>query len=145
MANDIFVDNCAATTLSNPMGKPTQKFVEWLVGHGVLVVSQKLLVEYGRSCSERSGCINIAAIVNRLTATGRLVKFSPKQLDEFEITKAQQRRLKSNKADWVHIQTVALSSRRLAFSLDDNLVDDLNAFPSIRASASQDVEALAYS
>lgn len=141
---DIFVDNCAAKNFANPLDKHYKEFITWLKVDGILVVSQKLLMEFGRTCD---GCIagsNIVALVHYLTINGRLVRFSSKQLKEVKFPKRITRKLLSNHQDHVHIKVVILSHRKLAITGDKNLRKDLNAFPGYVITAVKRPEAIDY-
>jgi len=138
---DLFVDNCAATNFANPQDEHFKELFKWLVSEGVLVVSQKLLVEYGRSCRALTG-ENIATLVGYLTKVGRLQVIKNRQLDNFVIP--THRQLKSNFADRVHLKTVLLSHRKYAITQDRNLLDDINSYPRYRACAVARPEQIAY-
>lgn len=141
---DIFVDNDAATNFGNPLDSHYKDFFKWLICDGFLVVSQKLLNEYGRTCCGSSTGSNIGVIVSKLTIEGRLIVFKRNQLDGFEIPKRIARRLQSNYLDHVHIKAVLLSNRKFAVSGDLRLRDDINNFPGFVACAVDRPEKIDY-
>lgn len=141
---DIFVDNCAAKNFANPLDKHYKAFIAWLKSDGVLVVSQKLLVEYGRTCGGCAAGSNIVALVNYLTINGRLVRFTSKQLKQVKFKKHVENALLSNRQDHVHIKVVILSCRKFAVSGDTNLRTDLNAFPGYTITAVKRPESITY-
>lgn len=133
---DLFVDNCAAKNFANPLDPEYKALVRWLMDEeGALVVSNKLLGEYGRTSGGCAGATNIWIVVKRLTDTGRLVKIQNCQLRAFVIPKRISRRLQSNREDHVHIKTVLLSHRKYALTLDTKLCRDLKWYPGYSALA----------
>jgi hypothetical protein len=142
---DIFVDNCAAKHFANPLDTHFKVFFKWLFDEGFLVVSQKLLAEYGRTCG---GCItgsNIGALVNHLTIQGRLMRFKNAELAKVVFPKYIIQRLLSNQQDHVHIKVVILSNRKYAVTMDKNLLRDLNDFPKHHIQAVERPEEINYS
>ena len=143
---DIFVDNDAATNFTNPVDAGYKQFFAWLFEKGVLVVSQKLLVEYTRTCVGGSGGSNIGVLINHLTKTpGRLIKIPKADLDAFAIPKHIVRHLQSNRADHVHIKTVLLSTRKYAITQDAGLLQDINYYPGHNSRAVNRPEKIDYS
>jgi hypothetical protein len=141
---DIFVDNDAATNFGNPLDPHYKEFFKWLLCEGYLVVSQKLLNEYGRTCCGGAVGANIGVIVSKLTIDGRLIVVKKAQLDDFIIPKHIARRLKSNFLDHVHIKAVMLSHRKFAVSVDTRLRNDINNFPKFAACAVDRPEKIGY-
>ena len=141
---DIFVDNCAAKNFENPLDIHYKNFISWLMNEGVLVVSQKLLVEYGRTCGGCAASSNIVAIVGHLTARGRLIRFKNSELKKFSIPKYIARKLLSNHEDHVHIKVVIFSHRKYAITADNNLRCDLNNYPGYAITAVQHPKNIPY-
>jgi hypothetical protein len=144
VAKDIFVDTNIAKNFSNPLSDEYKNFIAWLNETGSLVISNKLLAEYGRSFAHSLSSTSMWVIINHLTRTGRLIKISSAQLDALIIPKRVQRRLESNFADHVHLKTVLLSNRKLAVVGDKRLRDDINNYPGGGASAAACPSALSY-
>jgi hypothetical protein len=141
---DILVDNDAATNFGNPLDSHYKEFFKWLLCEGYLVVSQKLLNEYGRTCCGGATGSNIGVIVSKLTIDGRLIVFKRAELDGFLIPKHVARRLQSNFQDQVHIKAVLLSHRKFAVSVDSRLRNDINKFPKFAALAVDRPEKINY-
>ena len=78
MRNDIFLDSNIVKNFSNPLDEEYKKLFQWISTIGYLAVSQKLLVEYGRTNQ------NLSVLINRLLADGRLIKFEPKELNTIQ-------------------------------------------------------------
>lgn len=132
--DDIFVDDCVAVKLENPLDPRLSGFVKWLSTVGVLVTSKKILSEYHRSLSV-GGPSNFITILNKLQIDGRIRHFSNGDLKAFPISNRIARKLRSNKADWWHIRVVMLSDKRRALSFDINFKYDLTHFPGCSAKA----------
>jgi hypothetical protein len=122
MNNDIFIDNCYACQLNNPLKDEQKDFIEWLRESGFLVVSQKWIVEVMRSNMGAASARNISVIVDLLTRNKRLIIISKNDLASFTLPRI----LRSNKEDWVHVRTVGMSSRKLAVTVDEKLQQDIS-------------------
>jgi len=155
MKKDIFIDNNIAKNFSNPMDKEYKKLIRWLKrydpedlpGNAYLVVSNKLLKEYGLTVSPVAGGTNIWVIIDILTRQGRLVRIGNADIKEFQrthFTKKVLKSLRANKEDHDHIPVVLLSDRKYALSLDNNFIYDLVHFPGFRARAEKRPEDLPY-
>lgn len=140
---DIFVDDCVAVRMENPLDPNLIGFTRWLSRDGVLVTSKKVLGEYGASLSS-GGSSTFLTIVERLGREGRVNFISNEQLKGFRFSKATERTLGSNRKDWPHIKAVILSSRKLALSYDVEFCRDVNEFPRVRALASRNPSDLRY-
>jgi len=143
---DIFIDNNIAKNFSNPLDPEYKKLIKWLIEFNAepenlhknahLVVSKKLLAEYGRTMGNAASGNNIAVIVNLLTLKGRLNQISNEQIKDFKqkyFTNKVKRRLTSNDEDREHIPVVLLSDRKYALTLDEKFTADLLNFPSFTA------------
>lgn len=137
---DIFIDNNIAKNFANPLDPEYKKLILWLIKYipenpdknAVLVVSNKLLVEYCRTSGNSFSATSIPAIINKLTREGRLQKISNQGIKEFQqkyFSKAIRRKLKSNQEDQEHIPVVLMSDRKYALTLDDKFTQDLLGFP----------------
>ena len=91
MKHDIFIDNNIASKFANPADPEYKELIRWLMDNhklsegqdddrAYLVVSQKLIAEYIRSCRDASGSTSIPMIINKLTQEGRLVRISNQQI-----------------------------------------------------------------
>lgn len=143
MKHDIFIDNNIACKFTNPADSKFKELIRWLMdnhdieeGHNddraYLVVSQKLLVEYSRSCRDDFGTTSIPMIIDKLTKDGRLVKITNQDIKDFKnqhFTKTVEKRLHSNNEDRDHIPVVLLSDRKYALTYDENFTYDLEHFP----------------
>ena len=97
-----------------------------------LVVSQKLLAEYSRSCRDASGATSIPMIISKMTKEGRLIQITNHEIKDFKsqyFTKAIEKKLRSNNEDRDHIPSVLLSERKYALTYDENFTYDLEHFP----------------
>jgi hypothetical protein len=141
---DIFVDNTVAKNFCNPLDPEYKEFICWLFFQGSLVVSNKILAEYHRTCAGSQSRSNILAVIAAQTRRGRLRKFENADLAEIKFDKARLRRLKRNREDYLHLKLVILSRRRLALTNDQNFEWDVNYFPGIGARASNRPEKLPY-
>jgi len=143
MKHDIFIDNNIASRFTRPADPEYKKLIEWLMNNrkneegdeddrAYLVVSQKLLSEYYRSCRNDFGKTSIPMIVDKLTKEGRLVKITNQMIKDFKdthFTNAVVRNLRSNIEDRDHIPVVLLSERKFALTYDINFTYDLEHFP----------------
>lgn len=143
MKRDIFIDNNIASKFNNPADVNYKELTKWLLdNHNIpssgeddrayLVVSNKLLAEYGRSCSLARGATAITIIVDKLTKDGRLIKINNNQIKDFKakyFTKTIQKKLQSNTEDREHIPVVLLSNRKYALIRDKKFASDLKNFP----------------
>ncbi len=143
MKHDIFIDNNIASKFSNPADPEYKKLIQWLMDNhkiekgkdddrAYLVVSNKLLQEYYRSCTAAKGATAIPMIIHRLTQEGRLVHFGKTQIDDFKnnhFTKTVEKKLRSNAEDRDHIPAVLMSDRKYALTYDENFTYDLEHFP----------------
>lgn len=146
MVNDIFIDNNITKYFSNPADPEYKHLIEWLRKYdpatidscAFLVVSNKLIAEYGRTCATGRSENSIFIILAKLTSEGRLVKISNSQIRDFKnrhFKKKVVRRLRCNRPDRDHIPIVLLSSRKLALTIDHKLAFDINNFPGFTALA----------
>lgn len=156
MKKDIFVDNNIAKNFSNPLSNEYKYLIKWLIAYdgknldsnAHLVVSNKLINEYWSSARMAKSSTSMPAIIDSLTKQGRLIKFSNKELNEFRskfFKKRIVKSLRSNKKDWFHICLVLLSHRKLAITLDGNLIYDLVNFPGFQVNVAKSPSALDYS
>ena len=132
---DIFVDENIAKNFANPLSDEYKTFVDWLRSEGSLVVSNKLITEYGRACQHSKSNTNIFAIIDIQTRDGRLNKKSNIELNAFKVKKHVLNSFRSNKKDHNHIKLVMISFRKYAISIDKDLRYDINNFPGINAKA----------
>ena len=142
MRKDIFVDTNIACKFAKPT-KEQVEFLKWLENSGYLMVSQKLLIEYNKSCNIPL----FKAIIGKLSSTNRLVRISN---DEIKIFKRQHfskritKRLQSNHQDREHIPIVLLSDRKIAITEDDKFASDLVVFPGFKPIVSPTFEGVDY-
>ncbi|MCK4760673.1 MAG: hypothetical protein KAW12_00640 [Candidatus Aminicenantes bacterium] len=155
MRKDIFIDNNIAKNFSNPMDRQYIRLIAWLMNYNennspqnaYLVVSKKLIGEYSRTASAALSSTSIPVLIDKLTREGRLINFKNAEIKEFQqqyFTKTITRKLRSNKADHDHIPIVLMSDRKIALSLDDNLIYDLVHFPGFTVKAEKRPENLPY-
>lgn len=144
MPKDIFVDNDVAKNFANPLDPHYKKFIEWLQDEGWLVITNKILVEYCRTCSGCSSLTNVVAIINRLTRDGRILRVSNDQLKAFDFPPKIERRLRSHSKDHDHIKAVIISHRRYALSREWNVCYDINHFPGVPARAARRPQDIPY-
>ena len=123
MRKDIFLDSNIVKNFSNPLDIEYKKLFQWISTIGYLVVSQKLLVEYGRTNQ------NLSVLVNKLLAEGRLIKFESKDMNAIRFDKKTLKSLKSNVEDRNHLKVILLSDRKIAIIIDKKFRDDVNGFP----------------
>jgi hypothetical protein len=139
---DVFVDDCVAIRLENPLDESLRSFMQWLSTHGTLVITKKILAEYGASLDP--GTSNFIAILNVCIRDARILEISNQELKKLRFPKKIERFLTSNRKDWWHIKAVLLSRRKLALSFDNAFVRDVNKFPGANAKASRSPVSLAY-
>lgn len=144
MSKDILVDNSVSKYFCNPIDAHYKDFIKWLFDEGHLVVTQKLITEYHSTTSGSSSATNLVVIVSKLTAEGRLRKFSKLELNAFRMPNPVKKKLRSNAEDWDSIKAVMLSDRKFALSLDNNLVYDINNYSGFTARASMQPQGLPY-
>lgn len=158
MKHDIFIDNNIASKFSNPADQEYKNLIRWLMDNhnlaqgqdddrAYLVVSRKLIAEYGRSCQTASGATSIHVIINKLTQEGRLVFISNQNIKNFKnlyFTKVIERKFRSNQEDRDHIPVVLLSERKYALSYDKNFTYDLEHFPGFKVIVRSRPEDLQY-
>ncbi len=137
---DIFIDTNIAKNFTNPLDKEYKALIAWLMcydeskkeDNAVLVLSQKLLAEYGRSIQPTTyGNTHIHLIFAKMKQEGRTNEINNAQIKQFKkenFTPKLLKKLTSNKEDREHIPTVILSYRKLALTIDDNFKKDLASF-----------------
>lgn len=120
---DIFINTNIAKNFKNPADPEYKKLLAWLFREGVWVVNQKLLVEYGNTNQ------TILVLINELQKQGRIKKFKTSELDKFLFEKSFEKRLISNKKDWIHLKTIWLSTRKIGITIDSGLRNDVKNSP----------------
>src|SRR5262245_9038820 len=135
MSKDILVDSTVAKNFCNPLDPHYKEFVHWLFESGALVVTQRLLVEYHRTCAASTSATNIVALVDYQMRCGRLRRFRKTDLSRVRFSSRQKRELRSNKADHDNLKAVMLSFRKFALSHDEKFRHDVNNFPGHSARA----------
>jgi hypothetical protein len=141
---DVFVDNNVAKNFCNPVDPEFKEFVRWLFLRGTLVVSNKIINEYSRSCGGSHSRSNILVIIDHQLRRKRLMKISNAEIDSIAFTKAELRLIKSNRSDHQHLKVVRLSRRRLVITNDGNFANDVVKLPCISGRASDRPEQLPY-
>jgi hypothetical protein len=154
---DIFIDNNIASRFANPMDKEYKKLLEWLLTYHVkeankkdnafLAVSHKLIAEYNRSNFNASSPTSIPLIINILTQQGRLNHITNQAIKDFQktyFTPKVKRKLQSNSEDREHIPVVLLSERKMALSIDDKFISDLDNFAGFEVKTAKRPEELDY-
>jgi hypothetical protein len=152
---DIFIDNNIASRFANPMDKEYKKLLEWLLfynenapnDNAFLAVSHKLIAEYNRSNFNASSPTSIPLIINILTQQGRLNHITNQAIKDFQkryFTPKVKRKLQSNSEDREHIPVVLLSERKMALSIDDEFIKDLNKFAGFEVTTAKRPEELDY-
>jgi hypothetical protein len=135
---DIFIDTNIAKNFCNPLDDAYKRLIAWLLkydqkktaNNAYLVISQKLLNEYSRTCGTSCSASNIFVIIDKLTREGRCVRISNQAIKNFKKKYFKKRiKLTCNKEDQDHIPTVLLSCRKYALSNDNNFLYDLKHFP----------------
>ena len=96
-------------------------FFAWLRRDGALTVSQKLLVEYGRSRKDL-----IFVLINELNRAGRYNKISNNEIKTFTLDRHYSYRCQSR--DIPHARLVFLSFRKRLVAFDNKLVEAVNGF-----------------
>ncbi len=150
---DIFIDTNIAKNFTNPIDPEYKKLIKWLMqsetgdNKAYLVVSKKLLAEYGRTMRHAASGSNIAVIINLLTRQGRLNEISNEQIRDFQqehFTNKVKRKLMSNSEDREHIPVVLLSDRKYALTFDEKLTADLQKIPSFTATVGKKTSDIPY-
>lgn len=151
---DIFIDNNIACRFSNPMDPEMKKLIAWIMeyeaesqNNAILMMSDKLLREYGASCQGAYDATSIPTIIGKLTRERRLTKITNADIKGFQniyFTKIVERNLRSNQEDRNHIPVVLLSERKFALTNDRNFTFDLEHFPGFRILVSSSPENLPY-
>jgi len=132
---DLLVDNTVAKNFCNPLDPEYKLLVKWLFEEGVLVVTQRLLVEYIATAGTSGSNTSMPAVIDYLTRVGRLARFGKRELADFRIPPRVARRLRSNPEDHDSVKAVMLSVRKFALSHDDAFRHDVNNFPGFAAVA----------
>lgn len=140
---DIFVDDCIAVRLENPLDIKLKSFLEWLEVNGSLVLTPKIIAEYQASLSLCAGS-TFLTILNKCISEGRCVEFTNQDLKLFRFKKKDSSKLRSNTKDHWHLKAVMLSPRKIAVSRDNNFIHDVNNFPGYGATADKDINNLKY-
>lgn len=141
---DILVDNTVAKNFCNPLDSNYKTFIAWLLEHGYLVVTQRLLSEYLSASAASASSTSMPALINHLLRNGRLRKFNKSTLGAFRFTSRVRRSLRSNRSDHDSIKAVMLSYRKFALSHDKNFRYDINHFPGYAARAERRPQDLPY-
>ena len=154
MKKDIFIDNNIACRFSNPMDPEMKKLIAWIMeyeaesqNNAILMMSDKLLREYGASCQGAYDATSIPTIIGKLTRERRLTKITNADIKGFQniyFTKIVERNLRSNQEDRNHIPVLLLSERKFALTNDRNFTFDLEHFPGFRILVSSSPENLPY-
>lgn len=143
---DIFIDTNIVKNFTNPADEEYKALIQWLMTYdenkiednAVLVLSQKLLVEYSRTIHATTyGNTHIHLIIAKMTQEKRINRIENeaiKQFKETHFTPKIKRKLKSNSEDREHIPTVLLSHRKLALTIDENFKADLETFSGFKVS-----------
>jgi predicted nucleic acid-binding protein len=121
---DIVIDTNVIRLYDEPGDPIFKALFAWLGQHGTLVVSQKLVTEYGGTGNEL-----LAGLIGQLMKTKRFIRVQTSELKAFKAD-AHYNYL-CNKKDVWHARLVFVSRRKLLVSLDNNLVDDVNGFQKI--------------
>ena len=143
---DLFIDNNVARCFANPIDPEYKRLLAWLRRYDEtspldcahLVVSNKLICEYMRTCQLSSSPTSIVAIVDMHTRQGRLQKRSSKDIKEFRRVHYKphvEKSLRCKGDDRDHVATVLMSFRKMALVRDKGLRHDINSFPGFRAIA----------
>jgi hypothetical protein len=136
---DIFIDNNVASRFSRPADEEYKNLIRWLLIHkrdidndAYLLFSKKLEKEYLDSSQHAKSFTSIPYIIEILRRQERLKEFSNKEIDDFlttYATKKVRRKLREIKKDWNHLPLVMLSDRKMAITIDDDFLYNLNNFP----------------
>lgn len=149
MRKDIFIDTNIAKNFSNPKDIEYKKLIAWLIKfdenipkneNAHLVVSDKILQEYGDSSRGAKSTTTIANIINRMWKQGRRIKFNNKQINDFQnkyFTKTVTRtfNLHIGNKDREHVPIILMSDRKLALIIDTQFRNTINNFPRFNAKA----------
>ena len=144
MMKDILVDNTVAKNFCNPLDQNYKEFIRWLFHTGVLVVTQRLLVEYHATSATSASNTSMPAIIAQLMLRGRLTKIGKADLSAFRFPKHVEKSLRSNRMDHDSLKAVLLSVRRYALSHDDGFCHDVNSYPGYGARAERRPQDLPY-
>jgi hypothetical protein len=155
MLKDIFIDTNVAKNFNNPMDPEYKRLIRWIINYNEinhndnahLVISNKLLIEYYRTASHSPSPSNIAAIIDKLSREGRIIKITNIQIKGFKrihFTKRIRRILTCNINDRDHIPVVLLSYRKMALSLDNNFLSDLLKFKGYKVIAGRRPQDIPY-
>ncbi|QLQ29436.1 hypothetical protein H4W19_02760 [Pseudoxanthomonas mexicana] len=122
--NDIVMDTNVARLYDHAADPRYKKLFQWIHSVGSLAVSMPLLREY-------SGTTNhvLAGLVRHLTDSGRLNKFTNRQIDDFNDDRHYN--YTSNGQDRAHARLCFLSNRKIFIGFDNRLIDDINGFRSV--------------
>lgn len=137
---DIFIDNNIAKNFAKADDPEYKKLIKWLLkydinnptNNAVLDVSNKLIGEYGRTCSNSYSETSIWVIVDVMTKQGRLNKITNEAIKEFikrYFKKKVVRHLTCNEEDREFIPVILLSFRKYALVRDHAFACDLRSFP----------------
>ena len=129
---DLFIDTNVSIKLNErPLQDAFRKLYIWLSesNDAELVVSQKLRVEYCRSCGNNS---SFALILAHLTKNGRLKQFSKNEIENFKHEYFKRVSFKSNREDQDLIPVVFLSDRKYVLTFDKYFKDDILNFSGFR-------------
>jgi hypothetical protein len=155
MRKDIFIDNNIAKNFANASDPEYQKLIQWLMAYNpdnksenaYLMVSNKLIAEYTRTCAAAWSKKSIVEIIKNMTMEKRLVRITNEQIKDFKRKYFKKKVVKNftcNKEDREHIPVVLLSERKYALSLDDKFINDLIKFPGFVVLAAERPENLPY-
>jgi len=143
---DIFIDTNRIQFFTNPVLPEYIKLISWLKEKGSLVLTNKLLTEYGGGCQHISTEENIMVLIDFLQQQeeDRINFITNSKLGEFKIKKKDFKNIRSKKSDIVHLKSVLISHRRLALTDDQNLTYDINNYPGYRGIAKSNPNDLPY-
>lgn len=133
---DIFIDANIMKIFPNHQDPEFIKFFAWLESQGTLVVSQKLIVEYGRIYSQ-----DITRLLDHLFNEDRFIKKTKNELETIDFAHFK---FTCNTDDIVHAKTVCLSNRKIALVGDKYLRSDLKKIPKHQIYSSKRPEELPY-
>src|SRR5262245_33986959 len=125
LRKDLLVDNTVAKSFCAPPDNEHRTFVSWLFNEGVLVVTQRLLLEYVATAGNSRSGTSMPAIIDNLTRDGRLKKFTKQELESFRFPTRIKNRLRSNREDHDNIKAVLMSVRKFALTHDVAFTCDL--------------------
>ena len=121
---DLVIDTNVLILYDNPPDEIFTDLFTWLANEGTLVVSQKLVVEYGRA-SHRL----LPGLIDQLIKAKRFIRIGSQEIKDFN---DQHYRYRCNSEDVWHARLVFLSPRKRLVSFDDKLVDDVNNFKKVQ-------------